>query len=71
MDAAAGTIQKRTMMLTEREQAICRKYSKRDAEGRVHCNECPLSLGNPAIYDFTCYANIDGRTERARELKRL
>lgn len=59
------------MKLTENEMAICREYSKRDIEGLVHCNECPLSLGDPAIYDFTCYANIDGRTKQARELKRL
>ena len=59
------------MDLTENEKAICREYSKRDEEGFVHCYECPLSLGDPNEYDFTCYANIDGRTKEARELKRL
>lgn len=59
------------MKLTENEKAICKKYQKRDKEGLVHCNECPLSVGNPAQWDFTCYANIDGRTTEARKLKRL
>ena len=59
------------MKLTENEKAICKKYSARDEEGLVHCNECPLSVGNPKIHDFTCYANIDGRTAEARALKRL
>ena len=59
------------MKLTEKEKAICKKYSARDEEGLVHCNECPLSIGTPETWDFTCYANIDGRTAEARALKRL
>ena len=59
------------MKLTANEKAICEKYGATDETGHVHCNECPLSLGNPEIYDFTCYANINGRTKQARELKRL
>lgn len=59
------------MKLTENEKVICREYGKRDAEGLVHCCDCPLSLGNPQAHDFSCYANIDGRTKEAKELKRL
>ena len=59
------------MKLTEKEKAICKKYSARDEEGLVHCGECPLSLNHPESWDITCYANIDGRTAEARALKRL
>ena len=59
------------MKLTEKEKAICKKYSARDEEGLVHCTECPLSIGNTAEWDFTCYANIDGRSAEAKRLKRL
>ena len=31
------------MLTTEREKRICEKYGKRDSDGKVHCNECPLS----------------------------
>lgn len=57
------------MTLTEKEKAICKEYRAKDEEMRVHCYECPLLLRHPSIY--TCYANIDGRTKQARELKRL
>lgn len=56
------------MKLTPREQAICDEYSKQDKDGFVHCDECPLFVD---IFDFICYANIDGRTKEARQLERL
>ena len=59
------------MKLTANEKAICEKYGATDETGHVHCNECPLSLGDPEIYDFTCYANISKPEARARRLKRL
>lgn len=30
------------MLTNEREKRICEKYSKRDSDGYVHCNDCPL-----------------------------
>ena len=33
------------MLTTEREKKICEKYSKRDADYKVHCYECPLNKG--------------------------
>ena len=51
--------------------AICREYSQYDETGHVHCRDCPLAIGNPNAYDFTCYRTIDGRTKEAKELKRL
>ena len=44
------------MIKSKKEQSICQKYSSRDADGKVHCSECPLrkSKGN---YDFRCKAN--------------
>lgn len=42
--------------MTERQQKICDKYSKRDNEGRVHCKECPLRVSKD-YYDFRCRAN--------------
>lgn len=59
------------MKLTENEKAICKKYSARDEKGLVHCNECPLSVGNPKKHDYRCYATIGERTAEARALKRL
>lgn len=32
------------MKLTKFEKDICKKYSRRDKEGRVHCPECPLAV---------------------------
>ena len=31
------------MLKNDREKRICERYSKRDAEGLVHCKECPLA----------------------------
>ena len=45
------------MLTSDREKAICEKYSARDENDKVHCFECPLSKGNPAIWDFRCKAN--------------
>lgn len=45
------------MLLTEREKKICAEYGAYDESGHVRCNECPLSKGNPAQYDFRCKAN--------------
>lgn len=57
------------MKLTPAEQAICDKYSARDADGYVHCLQCPLNLdrllGAPA-----CYAIVDGRVFRGLHLRR-
>ena len=36
------------MLTTDRETAICEKYSAYDKNNRVHCNECPLIKGDPA-----------------------
>jgi hypothetical protein len=45
------------MITNKREQKICDKYSAYDETGHVHCNECPLSKGDPRSYDFRCKAN--------------
>ena len=62
------------MKLTEKEQEICNEYSKPDPTTRlVRCKECPLSLHkqDPWLWDcLDCYANIDGRSREAKELKR-
>ena len=56
------------MKLTPKEQAICDEYSKRDEDGKVRCDKCPLAID---VFDCICYANIDGRTKEARQLERL
>ena len=45
------------MILNQKDQKICDKYSTHDNSGRVHCWECPLIKGNPSQYDFRCKAN--------------
>lgn len=45
------------MLTSEREKRICEKYSAHDADGKVHCHECPLNKGLPDQYDFRCKAN--------------
>lgn len=44
------------MITNEREQKVCDRYSKRDAQGKVHCKECPLSKAQDT-WDFRCKAN--------------
>lgn len=56
------------MKLTKAEQSICDKYSKRDENNTVHCFECPLVISKEYS---ECYANIDGRTKRAKKLLRF
>lgn len=56
------------MKLTLKEQEICDKYRAFDKSNRVHCNKCPLVISRAALM---CYANIDGRTKEAKNLKRL
>ena len=55
------------MKLSEKEQAICDRYSARDADGYVRCNACPLVIDRAACL---CVANADGRTREAREMRR-
>ena len=43
------------MLTNEREKKICEKYSKRDANGLVHCLECPLNKSEYR-YDYRCKA---------------
>ena len=40
-------------MLIGGEVEICKKYSARDKDGFVHCNECPLVLSN---FNLMCHA---------------
>lgn len=55
------------MKLTENEQKICDKYSEYK-NGKVKCCKCPLVIDQRYLL---CYANIDGKTREAKELKRL
>lgn len=41
------------MLKTEREKRTCSKYSERDADGFVHCNDCPLIVDR---YNILCKA---------------
>lgn len=40
-------------MLTDKQKKICEKYSKRDENDQVHCQECPLAISHA---DATCRA---------------
>ena len=42
------------MLKTEKDKAICEKYSALDETGHVHCHECPLVVSKP---DMMCKAN--------------
>lgn len=66
----ADRIEVLTMKLTPKEQEICDKYGALDADGYVHCNECPLNICDSYIQGFECYATIDGRTKEAKGLIR-
>ena len=39
--------------MTDEEKMICKKYSARDEEDKVHCMECPLVIDK---LSFTCKA---------------
>lgn len=60
------------MKLTDVEERICKKFSERDEDGFVHCDECPLNLdwlvGD--AQSSLCYATINGKRKDARSLKR-
>ena len=43
------------MLTSDKERAICRRYSAADDTGHVHCSECPLRKGEGG-YDFRCKA---------------
>ena len=43
------------MLKNEREKKIHEKYKKRDKDGNVHCDECPLVVFGEA--DCMCKAN--------------
>ena len=40
--------------MTDRQKKICAKYGKRDADGFVHCAECPLVVDG---YAHLCKMN--------------
>ena len=42
-------------MTKEQKKKICAKYSAHDENGLVHCNECPLVVGNKR--DCLCKMN--------------
>lgn len=55
--------------MTDRQKKICDKYSEMDENGKVHCNECPLRVGE-GIFDFRCKANsVYNRHTREWEFK--
>lgn len=43
------------MKLTPEQRKICKRYGRRDKEGRVHCHECPLALSAKWC---VCLANV-------------
>ena len=45
-------------LTSEREKRICAKYSARDADGNVHCAECPLNYRHfrSDMPPYTCKA---------------
>lgn len=43
-------------MLTEKQKQVCKKYRRRDNEGKVHCRECTLAVDHN---DYICRANAD------------
>ncbi len=54
------------MLTSDRERAICAKYSERQADGKVRCNECPLVKD---ALNFLCKANSTyNRSTREWEL---
>jgi hypothetical protein len=34
--------------MDNKEKAICKQYSKRDKNGKVHCSDCPLVIDKTA-----------------------
>ena len=53
--------------MTDRQKKICAKYSARDADGYVHCNECPLVVDG---YAHLCKMNsVYNRRSREWVLK--
>ena len=40
--------------MTDKEKAICKQYSKRDTNGKVHCSDCPLVIDKTACVCKKC-----------------
>ena len=50
------------MLRTDWDKKICAEYLKRDEDGNVYCDRCPLSL--PQITPGACRANHHWSKER-------
>lgn len=50
--------------MTDKETAICKRYSKRDENGKVHCFECPLVIDKKSC---VCKKVLDSRTNNLNE----
>ena len=53
------------MLLTEHDRKTCQKYGACDAQGRVHCNECPLRVDTD-YSDAACKATFHYDDEERR-----
>ena len=42
------------MLTSDYDKYICEKYSKKDEQGYVHCDKCPLLIDG---YELMCKAN--------------
>lgn len=52
--------------MTKKEKAICKQYSARDEEGKVHCMECPLVIDKTS---FICKASEAGWNPEGEEFE--
>jgi hypothetical protein len=53
------------MLSTDNDRETCREYSARDAQGRVHCYECPLRVDTD-YSDVACKATFHYDDEEKR-----
>lgn len=43
------------MKLNNEQEVVCKVFSRRDATGKVHCNDCPMVLHSR---DGVCLKNV-------------
>ena len=43
------------MKLNNEQEVVCKVFSRRDSEGKVHCNDCPMVLHSR---DCVCLKNV-------------
>ena len=54
--------------MTDKEKALCKRFSRRDENGKVHCFECPLIIDKNACVCKKVMDNLNESYEYDKNL---